>query len=190
MHQADVWRFFVFKHYMCSYHGCLNLPNIYKGPQPLFCIWVGLGIHPPAGFPKKKAGKLPGGSGGKAPRRFFPPFLCGKKGGASRHKRKEKRLFSMSAHNVRNPAERGVECAATFFWPEPQKKAKGLPRVPPEPPGPQALSVYRPIQVAALLPVFLKRKPAGHPGLQGGSPLARLCLLSSCEERRWPSGQT
>ncbi len=25
---------------------------------------------------------------------------------------------------------------------------------------------------------------------KGDSPLARLCLLSSCEERRWPSGQT
>ena len=27
-------------------------------------------------------------------------------------------------------------------------------------------------------------------GFQGVHPLTRLCLLSSCEERRWPSGQT
>ena len=33
----------------------------------------------------------------------------------------------------------------------------------------------------------LKIKASGVPR---GSPLARLCLLSSCEERRWPSGQT
>ena len=80
----------------------------------------------------------------------------------------------MSAQKERDAIKKDIKCAATFFWPEPQKKTKGLPRVLPEPPGPQALSVYRPIQVAALLPVFLKRKPAGHPGLQGGSPLAPL----------------
>ena len=33
----------------------------------------------------------------------------------------------------------------------------------------------------------LKIKASGVPR---GSPLARLCLLSSCEERRWPAGQT
>ena len=201
---------FVFKHHMCSYHGCLNLPNIYKGPQPLFCIWVGLGIHPPAGFPEKKAGKLPGGSGVSPD--FLSPFLCGKKGGASRHKRKEKRLFSMSAHNVRNPAERGVECAPPSFGPSPkrrQKGSRGFPRTPRNCPvffsGKPAFTLFphqspynkgargpwvrlgagmkncsNPNPGAAgpflyiggfghppLPPAFLKRKPAGHLGLQG-----------------------
>ena len=38
-------------------------------------------------FIQRKSTKPPGGSGGKAPWRFFPPFLCGKKGGAARHER-------------------------------------------------------------------------------------------------------
>ena len=96
----------------------------------------------------------------------------------------------LSAQKERDAIIKISNARPPSFGPSPKRRQKGSRGFPPNPPGPQALSVYRPIQVAALLPVFLKRKPAGHPGLQGGSPLARLCLLSSCEERRWPSGQT
>ena len=36
--------------------------------------------------------------------------------------------------------------------------------------GPQPLPVYRWDRVVTLLPVFIKRKPASHPGLQGVTP--------------------
>ncbi len=50
---------FVFKHHMCSYHGCLNLPNIYKGPQPLFVYgWVWVSTLPPAFLKRKPASYL------------------------------------------------------------------------------------------------------------------------------------
>ena len=38
-------------------------------------------------FIERKSTKPPGGSGGFAPWRFFPPFLDVKKGGAARHER-------------------------------------------------------------------------------------------------------
>ena len=169
----------------------------------------------------------------------------------------------MSAHTVRNPAERDIECAATSFFPRRKKDAKtppGFPRTPDGQPvffsgkpaitffpgtdahrtrGPEALGdrlgaglkkcsnpkprgrspffVYRRVRTSAFPPAFLKRTPdrplkgslhrqalgpataivESHNGPKNQSigcakwpPLAHLCLLSSCEERRWPTGQT
>ena len=169
----------------------------------------------------------------------------------------------MSAHTVRNPAERDIECAATSFFPRRKKDAKtppGFPRTPDGQPvffsgkpaitffpgtdahrtrGPEALGdrlgaglkkcsnpkprgrspffVYRRVRASALPPAFLKRTPdrplkgslhrqalgpataivESHNGPKNQSirgakwpPLGTPCLLSSCEERRWPTGQT
>ena len=48
--------------------------------------------------------------------------------------------------------------------------------------------LYEPlVRVTTLPPAFLKRKPAGKLGFQGGdSPLALLCILSPRGERMWP----
>ena len=55
-------------------------------------------------------------------------------------------------------------------------------------PGPYCMGVGSKDSVPAGFPKKKVGQPPG--GSKGFHPLARLCLLSSCEERRWPSGQT
>ena len=58
-------------------------------------------------------------------------------------------------------------------------------------PSPGAAALFISVdKVAAFMSIFLKRKSTKLPGAPRELPLARLCLLSSCEESRWPSGQT
>lgn len=55
--------------------------------------------------------------------RVHPGLLRKERGGPQAGPEKAV-FFGMSAHNKRNPTERDIVCAATFFWPELQKKAE------------------------------------------------------------------